>query len=213
MRTNSIFNIPNLLTCLRVVAVPVVAWLLLTNQPGAALLVFIGAQITDGLDGIIARALKQFTRLGAILDPVADKLLGLTALSLLVYTDKLPMWLLASAVFRDTCIATAVWLLTRSGRTFPARPTRFGKYGTFFLAATVLVALVHNATPGSPAGEAAIFALSIIALECMAVSWAQYLYQWIQLMRQPPPPRAPSDPPPAATPPALPGAAQMRSAT
>lgn len=184
----AILNVPNVLTFARLVAVPVFAWLFLQGRLGIALLVFIGAELTDVLDGVLARALRQFTRLGAVLDPVADKLLGLTALSLLTYTQRLPLWLFAAALFRDVCIAAAVYLLTRSGRTFPARPTRFGKYATFFMGATVLVALIHGAEPTGPAGEAAIFALSIVTTECLAVSWAQYLSWWIKLMQKPPEP-------------------------
>src|SRR5438094_129592 len=118
-------------------AVPVFAWLFWRGHLGWALLVFVSAELTDALDGLMARLLRQFTRLGAILDPVADKLLGLSALALLTVTHRLPLWLLLATLFRDACIAGAVYILTRSGRTFPARPTRFGKYATFFLGATV----------------------------------------------------------------------------
>jgi cardiolipin synthase len=180
-----ILNVPNALTFARLLAVPVFAWLLLHDKLTAALLVFVSAEITDALDGVLARMLRQFTRLGAILDPVADKLLGLTALLLLVYTHRLPRWLLFAALFRDLCIVTAVYLLARSGRTFPARPSRFGKYATFFLGATVLVALAHAARPETADARPALFALSLIAVECMLVSWAQYLHRWINLMRAP----------------------------
>ena len=76
-------NVPNFLTGLRFVAVPVFVILFLSGWLGAALAVFIGAMITDWLDGIAARMLRQFTAIGAILDPLADKLLGLSALVLL----------------------------------------------------------------------------------------------------------------------------------
>ncbi len=181
-----IFNVPNVLTFARLLAVPVFAWLFLTDRLGAALLVFIAAEITDVLDGALARLLRQFTRLGAVLDPVADKLLGLTAMSCLTFTHRMPLWLFVAALFRDTCITAAVYLLTRSGRSFPARPTRFGKYATFFLGATVFIALAHAASPATADARPAIFALSVIAAECLAVSWAQYLWTWIKLMRSPP---------------------------
>jgi cardiolipin synthase len=185
-----IFNVPNTLTFARLFAVPVFAWLFLRGSFLAAVLVFVAAEITDALDGVLARMLRQFTRLGAVLDPVADKLLGLTALSLLTFTHRLPLWLFAAALFRDACIAAAIYLLARSGRTFPARPTRFGKYATFFLGATVLVALAHSARPETADARPALFALSVVTVECLAVSWAQYLYTWIGLMRRPPEPHA-----------------------
>src|SRR5262249_32282511 len=84
-------NVPNFLTALRIAAVPVFVVLLLQGMPGAALSVFVGAMITDWLDGIAARVLKQFTEIGAILDPIADKLLGVSALVLLCLTGRLPI--------------------------------------------------------------------------------------------------------------------------
>ncbi|MFL5405072.1 MAG: CDP-alcohol phosphatidyltransferase family protein, partial [Myxococcales bacterium] len=62
-------NVPNLLTGLRLLAVPVFVWFFLQGHHRAALAVFVGALITDWLDGVLARALKQFTQLGALLDP------------------------------------------------------------------------------------------------------------------------------------------------
>ena len=83
-------NVPNTLTGLRLVAVPVFIAFYLSGRIGIALGIFVGAMITDILDGIAARALKQFTRIGAILDPVADKLLGASALGLLCWSRRLP---------------------------------------------------------------------------------------------------------------------------
>ncbi len=87
-------NVPNFLTGLRLAAVPVFVALFLSGRMAAALFVFVGAMVTDWLDGIAARMLKQFTAIGAILDPVADKLLGLSAVVLLCLTHRLPRWLL-----------------------------------------------------------------------------------------------------------------------
>lgn len=185
LASGALRNLPNALTGLRVLAVPVLVWLFLEGRMEAALWVFVAAQVTDALDGVLARALRAFTRFGAIFDPVADKLLGLTALALLTFTQRLPVWLLAAALFRDVCIASAAYILARTGRTVPTRPTRFGKYATFFLAATVLVALIHAAHPETPLSRPAVFALAVVALQMLAVSWAQYLWWWIRLMREP----------------------------
>src|SRR5207244_1525244 len=84
------------------------------------------AMVTDVLDGIAARALKQFTRIGAIMDPVADKLIGLTALGLLCWSHRLPVWLLYLLLFREACIFSAIAILTRTGHAYAIRPTRFG---------------------------------------------------------------------------------------
>lgn len=179
-------NVPNFLTGLRLAAIPVFIGLFLSGRLAAALAVFIGAMITDWLDGIAARALKQFTALGAILDPVADKLISVSALVLLCWSGRLPLWLLWLLVFREVCIFAAIVILTATGRTYVIRPTRFGKYSTAFLAATMIFALLQGAR-GVPPGPALIV-LALISAQCIFISWAQYLAIFIDLMRRPPQP-------------------------
>jgi cardiolipin synthase (CMP-forming) len=181
-----VINVPNALTGLRVLAVPVFIALFLQGRLGAALGVFIGAMITDVLDGIAARALKQFTRLGAAMDPIADKLMGIAALGLLCWSHRLPMWMLWLLAFRELCIFSAIGILTRTGRTYAIRPTRFGKYATFFLTATIIFALVQGAR--NVGTTPALIGLALISAQCIAVSWAQYLAIFIDLMRRPPQP-------------------------
>ena len=82
------------------------------------------------------------------------------------------------------CIFAAIAILTKTGRTYEIRPTRFGKYATALLAATMIFALVQGAR-GVPAGPALI-ALALISAQCIFVSWAQYLAVFIALMRRPP---------------------------
>jgi cardiolipin synthase len=179
-------NVPNFLTGLRLVAVPVFVILFLSGWLGAALAVFIGAMITDWLDGIAARMLRQFTAIGAILDPLADKLLGLSALVLLCLSRRLPMWLLCLLIFREVCIFSAIAILNRTGRSYAMRPTRFGKYSTAFLSATIIFALAQAAWK-VPAGPGLI-SLAMVSALCIVVSWAQYLGIFIGLMRRPPQP-------------------------
>lgn len=186
MRTGRVVSIPNILTGLRLLGVPIFAWLYLRGEHRTALLVFIAAGITDVLDGVLARALKQFTRLGAVMDPLADKALALVALVLLTYSALLPPWLLALALFRDACIFAAIWLLTRTGRSYEVRPTRFGKYATFFLVATTVLALVQEAHSPARAASPALQALCLTTGLCLFLSWAQYLALLVRLMRRPP---------------------------
>jgi cardiolipin synthase len=178
-------NVPNSLTALRFLAVPVFVVLFVQGRVGAALAVFLGAMLTDWLDGIAARALKQFTAIGAALDPVADKLLGATALGLLCWSHRLPWWLFGILLFREACIFSAIGILTYTGRQYVVRPTRFGKYSTFFLAATTLVALLQDAR-GEARHSPVEIALALVCALCIFVSWAQYLAMFIGLMRKPP---------------------------
>jgi cardiolipin synthase len=179
-------NVPNALTGLRLLAVPVFVGLFLSGRLGAALAVFIGAMLTDWLDGVAARVLKQFTKIGAALDPIADKLIGVAALALLCWSHRLPVWMLYLLLFREICIFSAIAILTRTGRSYAIRPTRFGKYATFFLTATIIFALAQAARGvGTTPAE---IALALVAAECIFVSWAQYLAIFIDLMRRPPQP-------------------------
>ena len=178
-------NVPNFLTGLRILAVPVFIALFLQGRLGLALAVFIGAMITDLLDGIAARALKQFTKIGAIMDPIADKLMGLSAMGLLCFTHRLPWWLLGVLLFREVCIFSAIGILDATGRSYAIRPTRFGKYSTFFVTATTIFALVQGARDVGT--TPALIALGLVAAECILVSWAQYLTLFVQLMRKPAP--------------------------
>lgn len=177
-------NVPNSLTVLRLLAIPVFAVLFLQDRMGAALAVFVGAMLTDWLDGLAARLLKQFTALGAILDPIADKLISLTALVLLCWSGRIPTWLLWLLIFREVCIFAAIAILTRTGRSYEIRPTRFGKYATAFLAATMIFALVQGAREVPPGP--ALIALALVSAQCIFISWAQYLAIFIDLMRRPP---------------------------
>ena len=77
--SSRIVTIPNFLTVIRMVLIPVFVMLLYYQRFGWALFVFVSAGITDGLDGLLARRFKQGSQLGAILDPIADKLLLVTA--------------------------------------------------------------------------------------------------------------------------------------
>jgi len=180
-------NVPNLLTGLRLLAVPVFVYLFLQGSHRAALAVFIGALVTDWLDGVMARALKQFSQLGALLDPIADKLMALSSLSVLCGTGRLPFWLLWLTLFREACIVIAIWLLERGGHPYVVRPTRFGKYASAGVGLAIILALVEGAA--SDAARAAlspfVVSMALVAAEFVVVSWAQYLWIFIRLMRAP----------------------------
>lgn len=97
-------NLPNSITILRLLLVPVVAYALLLGEVAKALMLFLAASVSDGLDGYLARRLDQRTRLGAILDPLADKLLVVSVVILLTWTELLPLWLTALIILRDVII-------------------------------------------------------------------------------------------------------------
>src|SRR5262249_41119299 len=99
-------NIPNAITVVRLALVPVVAWLLIAGAYGAALTVFLAAALTDLIDGYVARTFKLSSALGAVLDPIADKLNMLVATALLTWQGLVPIWLAVAIIGRDIVIVS-----------------------------------------------------------------------------------------------------------
>ena len=131
----------NQVTILRLIFIPVFAILVIDQKYRVALLVLGAAAISDILDGLLARLLKQETPLGMALDPIADKILMTSAYITLAFRDVLPWWLSILVISRDAVILiTALLIILVAGyRTF--RPSVLGKASTVVQAATVLVAL------------------------------------------------------------------------
>jgi cardiolipin synthase (CMP-forming) len=130
---DAVWTVPNALSVLRLLGVPLFLWLLLGPHADlAALLVLAAAGFTDWLDGVLARALNQTSRLGALLDPAADRLYILTTLIGLVVRGIIPWWLAAILVGRDLLLLLTVPGLRRHGLT--ALPVNYlGKAATFAL--------------------------------------------------------------------------------
>ena len=125
-------TIPNQLSLLRLALVPVFLWLVLSEQEGLALITLIVASATDYLDGYLARKLNQTTRLGALLDPAADRLYILATLIGLAVTGNIPIWLPCVIIGRDVLLALTVPVLAKYG--YGPLPVHFlGKAGTFAL--------------------------------------------------------------------------------
>lgn len=168
-------TLANALTALRIALAPVFLVLYVHGDPARALAAFAAAAATDVLDGMVARALGQQTRLGEFLDPIADKILAACALVALAATGRLPWWLPAIVVTRDLALLVGTALLGTFHRTVPIAPTRIGKYATVAVAATVVVALAGEFGAYTPAQAGPwIAALALLAGECVAISFAQY---------------------------------------
>jgi len=99
-----VFNLPNVITLLRLAAVPAVGWLIHRHQWEPACWLFLAAALSDGLDGFLARTLNRMTQLGAALDTVADKALGIVTLVMLTRADAIPLWVTLAILARDTVI-------------------------------------------------------------------------------------------------------------
>lgn len=135
-------HLPNLLSALRLLAAPFAVWLILNNHDTAALLVFAGAGLSDGLDGFIARRWQVTSGFGAWLDPAADKLLMILCFTALLMVGATPLWLVALVVARDACVA-AGWLLIKAlGLPVAMRALFLGKASTMMQILYILAVLL-----------------------------------------------------------------------
>ena len=169
-------QIPNLLTLARIAAVPVLILFLYEGRYGAALAVFVLAGITDGLDGWIAKRFKCVTRLGSILDPLADKILIVSTYVMLVLAGDLPFWLILLIGFRDLGIIAGVLVLNTLNGHVQMQPSLLSKVNTFLQISLVILVMVERIGL-IVLGPAAEILLWFVAVTTVA-SAIHYVYFW-----------------------------------
>ncbi|MBD7916903.1 CDP-alcohol phosphatidyltransferase family protein [Cellulomonas sp. Sa3CUA2] len=125
-----VLTVPNAISLVRLLMVPVFAWLVAQGHDAWALAVLLLSGASDWLDGVLARRMHQVTRLGQMLDPAADRLFILVTLVGLAWRGVVPLWLLVVLVVRDVVLAVMLVVLARSGYP-PLRVHLAGKAGTF----------------------------------------------------------------------------------
>jgi CDP-diacylglycerol--glycerol-3-phosphate 3-phosphatidyltransferase len=135
-------NLPIALTLVRIVLVPLVIVFLISSERVHVLIaamIFLAASLTDWLDGAIARRTNQVTRLGTMLDPVADKLLVAAALVSLVQVDMVPAWMALVIIGRELAVTGLRGVALSMGVVVPA--SRLGKWKTVtqYVALTLLI--------------------------------------------------------------------------
>lgn len=172
--------LPNLLTLLRIVACPVLVLLLDSRAYDIALALFLAAGITDGLDGYLAKKFNAATSLGAILDPIADKLLITSAYVLLAILEDIPFWLFIAVLFRDLVIIGGYMVLVFTGQDVAMKPTYLSKFNTFLQIALVVVVLGAKAqVPYLWQFLDALVLGMVYGVLCTTVtSGIQYVYLW-----------------------------------
>lgn len=138
-------NLPNSLTILRILLIPVFIGFLLYERYEYSLAVLLVAALTDSLDGTIARVANQRTRLGAYLDPLADKLLLTSAFVTLAVLHLVPLWIAILVVSRDMILMTGTLLVRLTELRVDISPTMLGKGTTLFqLAYIVFVVMLTS---------------------------------------------------------------------
>ncbi len=179
-----IWTLPNALSVLRLLGVPLFLWLLLGPQAdGWAVVVLMVAGATDWLDGKLARALGQSSRLGALLDPAADRLYIVATLIAFVLRDVVPLWLVAVLVGRELVLGLALLVLRVHGYP-PLQVHYLGKAATFILLyAFPLLLLADGDGPVAAVTAPVAWALTVWGSALYVLAGVFYVVQVAGLVR------------------------------
>ena len=176
-------NLPNFLTLIRILSIPFFLVYLSYHRYLEALIIFIIGGVTDFLDGLAARLMKQQTPLGAYLDPIADKLLVITSFIVLGVIGGIPMWLAIIVVSRDVLIITGYGIIVFLTDERPeVKPSLIGKFSTLLQLFTlgVALALLHQPKLMDPWMRNLFIGATAVAT---VLSGVQYIYRgfvWLQ---------------------------------
>jgi cardiolipin synthase (CMP-forming) len=176
MRSNQILTLPNIITFIRLGLLPVLLWTLAIRQYETAFWLFVAASLGDGVDGYLARKLNQMSRLGALLDPIADKLTILGIAWILATQGTLPVWIAALMSLRDLVIVAGALAYRQIVGSLEMAPTRLSKLNTVleFLLLALALMLANQWIAAEPwlTPYLLVLAFSVIA------SGAQYVWVW-----------------------------------
>ena len=183
-----VLTVPNLLTFLRMALIPVFASLLFYGYSGYALLVFVIAGVSDGIDGFVARRFRQETELGTIIDPIADKLLMTTAFIVLTMPNVLqparhlpvPFWVTAAVIGRDVLIITVAAAINIMTGFRGFKPSWLGKLSTFVQVLAVTLILLAAVFGYSFYLPTTYFIVVLLAF----ISGLHYVFHVAKLMRE-----------------------------
>lgn len=179
-----VWTVANLLTVLRILLILPFLYFVYAQRFGVALAVFFVASITDYADGYIARNFNQKTRLGQVLDPLADKLLTTASFVVMALPhegiEPLPAWLAVAVISRDLLILTGSLVVNRITGFTEFKPTRLGKINTFLELGLIVVFLVFHTT------GVLLFLLPFcygLVLASVVASGAGYVAQGAQILK------------------------------
>jgi cardiolipin synthase len=175
-------TLPNFLTLLRIIAVPVFLIVISNRHYGAGLVIFMAAGITDTVDGVLARLMDSKSDLGASLDPLADKLLLVSSFVFLTWLQVIPLWLMILVLTRDVVILVGYLVIYFVSTPIEVNPTPVGKVNTFLEMLTIGFALVTLARPDMPMAHVNLTAWYLTAAT-ITISGVHYVYSgllWYQ---------------------------------
>lgn len=169
-------DIPNLITVARLLLVPPIVWSLLTEQYGLALVLFVAAGLSDALDGFLAKTFNWTSRLGGLLDPIADKLLLVNCYLALAWQDLIPVWLTALVIGRDLVILVGAIVYNAVVERLEAAPSVISKINTLSQLVLVVAVLFNYGAQLLPAGWLDILIHGVFATTLL--SGVDYVWTW-----------------------------------
>lgn len=170
-------SLPNLITLARLLAVPVMVWLIVSGEWTAAFWLFVAAGVSDGVDGYIAKRFDAESVLGSYLDPIADKVMLVCVFVTLGIADEIGAWLVIIIVSRDALIVGGTLLSQIVERPIKMKPLFVSKINTVAQIVLAAVALANLGLGWSDIGQ--VMALEYTVAATTLASGALYLVQWL----------------------------------
>jgi cardiolipin synthase len=167
--------LPNLISVARLVAVPVVVWLILADRMTAAFWIFVGAGVSDAVDGYLAKKLDARSVLGSYLDPLADKLLLIAIYVLLGRNGEIPVWLVVLVIARDAALLGGSMLAVKADRTAAMQPLLISKANTVL---QIVLAALIMARLGLGWPEIGIGLDILVYGVAVTTTWSGAAYLW-----------------------------------
>ena len=174
--------IPNAITVSRILLIAPVLLLILADSYPAALVLFVVAALSDGLDGFLAKRYGWHSRLGALLDPAADKLLVAGMFVTLTIVGQIPPWLTAAVIVRDLVIVSGATAYNFLVGPVPGEPTLVSKLNTVLTLAFV-TGVLCTASSGWP-GETTLTILGAATFVTVVISGVDYVLLWSRKARR-----------------------------
>lgn len=172
-------TIPNIITMIRILLTPLFVIYLINDQLLTGLVILVICGVSDGLDGLIARVFKQKSKLGSYLDPLADKIILMSAFIALSIRGFLPSWLSVAVISRDMLIMIGVVILYLADVDLNIKPAISSKITTCFQFLTVIAVLAREYLLNY---QDYYLYLYYVTIFFTIVSFLQYLYQWLNMM-------------------------------
>ena len=174
--------LPNAISSLRILLVAPILLLILDGGFVMALFLFVVAGFSDGIDGYLAKRFNWYTRLGALLDPVADKLLVSGTFITLAFVQLIPLWLAAVVILRDIVIVAGAIAYNFAVKPVQGEPTRISKLNTA-LQLLFLLFVLSRAAFGWPE-EISLTVLGAAVLITVVISGVDYVLSWSKRARK-----------------------------